>query len=248
MEPDLLKKYLYIFLVAAVMPLAICTALLCRPGFAFAAGSDLFPGEAGIPQSSLTGPFRADTTLSGGKFLVAARSIRDPRFMESVILLVNYDSNGAMGLIINLPTGASLSSVLPDVKELRKRTDKIFIGGPVSGNQLFLLIRTDKPPEGSLRIFGHTYLNASITALKKVVRDRKKGNRFRVFAGYAGWAGGQLEREVAMGSWYVVDADEKIIFDKDPSGLWQRLIGGRSGIMVRLLPDYGRYSYLSAAE
>lgn len=245
-KPDLLKRYLYIFFVAAVTTVTMCVALLCRPGFVSAAGGAVFPEETGISGSPLTGPFHQETTLSGGEFLVAARSIRDPRFMETVILLVNHDSNGAMGLVINVPTGVNLSSVLPQVKELRKRKDKIFIGGPVSGNELFLLIRTDKPPKGSLHIFGHTYLNASIEALKQVARDRNKGSKFRVFMGYAGWAAGQLEREVEMGSWYVVGADEKSIFDQDPSGLWQRLIGSHSGIMVKLMPDESGQMILSS--
>lgn len=235
-KPDFGEKCLYILFAAVVVPVAISVAVLCRPGFAFATGAGIYDQLVSIPYNPPGKSFRSDPTLSGGKFLVAARSIRDPRFKETVILLVRYDSDGAIGLIINLPTGVSLSSALPEIKELRKRSDKIFIGGPVSGNQLFLLIKTDKPPEGSFHIFRHTYLNSSMTALRQVAGDKKKGNRFRIFAGYAGWAPGQLEREVAMGSWHVVEADEKLIFEKDLSDLWQRLNVGRSGIMVRLLP------------
>ncbi|MEJ2684343.1 MAG: YqgE/AlgH family protein [Candidatus Sulfobium sp.] len=231
------KKYLYLFFVVVVMPAAIFAAVPPCTGYAFMAGSSILSRQAGIPHYPFVEPFQSDMRLSPGKFLVAARSIRDPRFRETVILLVTHDSAGAMGLIINLPTGVSISSALPEIKELRKRTDKVFIGGPVGVNQLFLLIRTDRRPEGATHLLKHTFVSSSMKTLRRVARDKKKRDRFRVFAGYAGWSPGQLEREVAMGSWHVMEADEKLIFAKDPSGLWQELISRSSGIMVRLLPD-----------
>ena len=84
-----------------------------------------------------------------------------------------------------------------------------------------------------------------MATLKRMARDRKKADRFRAFAGYAGWAAGQLEREVASGSWYVTEGDEKLVFDKDTSGIWQDLISRHSGIMVRLLPDKGGQHFVS---
>jgi putative transcriptional regulator len=230
------KKYLRTFFEGVVIPVAVFMAVLSCKAEALGTGNSIFSRQTGIPHEPLTDPSPFDERLSQGKFLVAAKSMEDPRFRETVILLVRYDSNGAMGVIVNVPTGVSISSALPNIRELRKRTDKVFIGGPVAWNQLFMLIRTDKPPEGSLRVFKHTYVSSSMTALRHMARDRKRGDRFRVFAGYAGWAGGQLEREVARGSWYVMESEEKLIFDKEPSDLWQQLISRRSGIMVRLLP------------
>lgn len=233
-----LKKHLFAFLVFTVIPVAAFLAVISFPGEVSARCSSSSQC-AGIPHNPMWLPLRPDIEPAAGKFLVAARNIRDPRFQETVILLLRYDSNGAMGLILNLPTAVNLSSVLPEVRELRKRTDKLFVGGPVGGNQLFLLIRTDKAPSGSYRILKHTYMSSSLNALKRMARDRRKGDRFRVFAGYAGWGAGQLEREIAAGSWYVTDADEKLIFDKDPSALWHELIGRHSGLMVKLPPNKG---------
>ncbi len=232
------NKYLHIFFAAAVLPVAIFIVALSGRAEASGTQSIIFPEQV-IPHYASIEPSRSGQRLSQGKFLVAAKGMEDPRFQEAVILLVRHDPDGAMGLVINLPTGVSVSSAFPKIRELRKRTDKVFIGGPVAGNQLFLLIRTDKAPEGSFHVFKHTYLSSSLTTLRHIARDRKGRRSFRVFAGYAGWAGGQLEQEVARGSWYVLDADEKLIFDKDPSGLWQRLIGRSSGIMVQLLRSRG---------
>jgi putative transcriptional regulator len=233
------SKYLRIFFAAVVIPVAMfIVALSCR---AEASGtrSIIFPEQTVIPHYASVEPFQSGERLSPGKFLVAAKGMEDPRFQGAVILLVRHDPDGAMGLAINLPTGVSVSSAFPKIRELRKRTDKVFIGGPVAGNQLFLLIRTDKAPEGSFHVFKHTYLSSSMTTLRHMARDRKSRRRFRVFAGYAGWAGGQLEQEVARGSWYVLEADEKLVFDEHPSDLWQRLIGRSSGIMVQLLRGPG---------
>jgi putative transcriptional regulator len=222
------------------MPAAVFIAVLSCRSEASETRSIIFSRHTGIPHHTSMESFQSYERLSPGKFLVAAKSMEDPRFQETVILLVRHGPDGAMGMIVNLPTGVSISSALPNIRELRKITDKVFVGGPVAGNQLFLLIRTDRTPEGSLHVFKHTYVSSSITTLRHMARDKKSRKRFRVFAGYAGWAGGQLEREVARGSWYVMEAEEKLIFDKDPSDLWQKLISRHSGIMVKLLPGKGR--------
>ncbi|MEJ2696265.1 MAG: YqgE/AlgH family protein [Candidatus Sulfobium sp.] len=230
------KKYFYVFFAVVILPVAVFAAVIYCRGEASGAESSAFAEYLKVSRDPLAGPFTVEEGLSPGKLLVASRSIGDPRFRETVILLVRYDSNGAMGLILNLPTGITLSSALPKISELRKSNDKVFIGGPVGSDQLFLLIRTDKAPEGSFRVFKKTYLSTSVKTLKRMAVARKKGERFRAFAGYAGWSRGQLQREVAAGSWHVMEAGEKLIFDKEPSALWQELISRRSGIMVRFLP------------
>lgn len=233
-KENFLKMSLRGFFAALLAPAAICATLLLYLGTAFA-GVGFFSQDSTLHRDHL-GLFQSAAILREGKFLVAARGMMDPRFRETVIVLVRYDENGAMGLIVNRPTGIRVSSILPDVRELKGKTDKVSIGGPVAVDHLFLMIRSDKAPAGSFRIFKHIYLNSSMTALKRMAGHRRKGDKFRVFVGYAGWARGQLEREVAMGSWHVMDVDGERIFDKDTSDLWQELIDRRSGIMVKLLP------------
>jgi len=196
------------------------------------AGSIFFvpPSEAGAQTTAHGG----QAGLAEGKFLVADRSMADVRFQRAVILLVSYDNDGAMGLIVNLPTTVKLSRLFPGIKGLHKRTDHVSIGGPVAGNQLFMLVKAASAPEGAYHIFKNTYLSTDLSLLEKISALPEKEGRFRVFAGYAGWAAGQLEREVARGEWHILTADEETLYDKDPSTIWEELITLGSGTWVNV--------------
>ncbi len=187
----------------------------------------------GTPEHILWGGPSADEMPSKGKFLVATNSITDPRFRETVILLINYDRNGTLGLIINRPTEVKLSTLFPGVKELQKRLDTAFIGGPVGMEQCFILIRSAVPPEESLHVFRDIYVSTSMSLLKRVAQGGKGGEKFRLYAGYAGWAAGQLERELSGGDWHVLQADPETVFSKDPEKIWQDLNRLSSGIRVK---------------
>ncbi|MGD8509381.1 MAG: YqgE/AlgH family protein [Syntrophobacterales bacterium] len=177
---------------------------------------------------------RPQMELSRGKFLVASKELRDPHFFETVVLLLEYDRNGAMGLVINRPTTVKLSKVLQDIEGLQKRSDTIYLGGPVAKNQLMLLIRTSSPPEGSRLVFKDIYLSSSQEIIEKMVDNPDTPERFRVYAGYAGWAPGQLDHEVSRGGWHILQADEESVFDKTPSEIWPELIRRSSALWVRV--------------
>ena len=165
-----------------------------------------------------------DRKLTKGKFLVAARKLADPNFSQTVVLLVDYDQGGAMGVIINRPTEMKLSMVFKDIKELQKRTDTVFAGGPVMRNQLLLLLRTDAPPEGSLRVLQDVYVASQLSLIGQMIKNEEKGDRFRVYAGSAGWAPGQLDHEVKRGDWHILPADADTVFNKAPYEIWPELI------------------------
>src|SRR5512143_1131375 len=114
-----------------------------------------------------------DETPARGKFLVANRNLVDPRFQETVILLIDYSAEGAAGLIINRPTKVPLSDLLPSVPGLKERSDVAYYGGPVEGRQLLMLIRSDERPEESGRVFGNVYVSASRDTLVSVIGSRK---------------------------------------------------------------------------
>jgi putative transcriptional regulator len=162
--------------------------------------------------------------LSGGRFLVAGREMRDPRFSETVLFLVEYSKRGAVGLIINRPTEVKLSSVWPDMEGLKDRKDTFYIGGPVNISQMLLLIQSSRQTEDSHKVFRDVYASTSMSTLRQLTERPASGERFRVYAGYAGWTAGQLEREISRGDWHVMDADVQMIFDRDPSDIWQELI------------------------
>jgi len=163
--------------------------------------------------------------------------MRDPRFSETVILLIKYDWHGAMGLIINRPTEVKLSTILPEIKELGQRTDTVYIGGPVAEHQMFLLIKTGSRPGESHYVFDDIYVSSSQIVLKQMIDDADAGKRFRVYVGYAGWAPKQLLGEVLRGDWHVLQADAETIFNKEPSEIWPELIR-RSSVQWVKVTDF----------
>ena len=174
----------------------------------------------------------ADGGPSAGKFLVATERITDPRFRATVVLLIHYDGDGAVGLIVNRPTMVKLSSLLPGIKELRKRSDTAFIGGPVGMKQLFMLVRSSASPIESLPVLQGVYVSTSAKLLERVVREGGK-EKFRLYAGYSGWTTGQLEQELSRGDWRILPADAETIFDRDPALIWPDLIRRSSVIRIR---------------
>jgi putative transcriptional regulator len=161
---------------------------------------------------------------SGGVFLVADKQLADPMFMETVVFLLTFDEHGAVGIIINRPTNVKLSAVFPEIKGLLPRTDSLFIGGPVDMTSLLMLFRSDKGAEGSHRLFDNVYISAGDdNALKRIIKDPHGNETFRIYAGYSGWAPGQLEYEISRGDWHIAEADAKFIFDKDASSVWPDL-------------------------
>jgi len=172
--------------------------------------------------------------LSRGKFLIASRGIRDPRFMETVILLTQHDGRGTVGLIINRPTKLRLSDIFPEFKERPGEEHYAFIGGPVGMDLVQMLVYFRSKPANSQWIFDNVYVSSSKTLLNNLAKSPKAGDQFRVYVGYAGWLPGQLEREVSRGDWHVVQADAESIFKKASEDIWPDLIGGSEVIRIKL--------------
>jgi len=168
--------------------------------------------------------FLSQTKLSNGKFLVASEQITDPNFSKTVVLLIHYDWNGAMGLVINRPTEVKISSMFPEIGRLKDRTDTVFIGGPVARNQMLMLLRSNSTVEEADHIFDNIYVSSSRAALEQIIGSADPEGRFRIYAGHAGWAPGQLDQEVSIGGWHVMPADAEMIFHKAPSEIWPELI------------------------
>lgn len=173
--------------------------------------------------AALPGHFSPQKKLSVGRFLVATRRIQGSFFYETVILLTRYDVHGAAGLVINRPTDVKLSAIFPEIEGVQERKDTVFIGGPIAGNQMLMLIRSATKHEKSHHLFKDIYISSSLELLQQMIRETSEGVVFRAYVGYAGWGAGQLDREISRGSWYVFHADAKTIFDKAPSKIWPEL-------------------------
>ncbi len=162
--------------------------------------------------------------LAPGMFLVASRRLRAPSFAQTVILLIAYDEEGAQGVIINRPSPIRVSKVFPDLS--RSPSPPIYMGGPVAQTQLRLLVRTREPSEGMQQVLEDVYLSGSSDVLKQLITSGSE-TPFRTFVGYAGWAPGQLEREVERGGWHIMPAEADAIFDAAPASVWPRLVSRR---------------------
>jgi putative transcriptional regulator len=187
------------------------------------------PGGPVLPEPD---PFISSLPAKG-KFLVASRRLADPRFRETVVLLISYDDAGVTGIVINRPTDALLADVLPSVQGLKGRGDVVYYGGPVEGHRMLLLVRSGERPEGSDRVFGDVYVSSSRNTLEKMLTAHKTSRQLRVYAGYAGWMPRQLDGELSRGDWFIVSADVRSVFEKKPSDLWPELIRRGSEIEVR---------------
>ena len=155
---------------------------------------------------------------------MAGRQLMDPNFSQTVVLLIRYGPDGAMGLVINRPVQLKLSTVLLYIKELGGRKETLHLGGPIEPARILLFVRSAKPPEASSSVLGDVYLSSSKKVLQCPIKRTVKKERFRIFAGYAGWAPKQLESEFSRGHWHVLKADTETLFDKKFSEVWQELI------------------------
>lgn len=180
-----------------------------------------------IPGAALRPAQRSrDGSLAKGKLLVASGELRDPHFAEAVVLLIDYNEEGAMGVIINRATRVKLSELLPKIKGLEQRSDPIYEGGPVERSEILMLLRSAQEPADSRAVFGDVYLSASAGLLKRLAEESPRDHApFRVYSGYAGWAAGQLEAEVGAGAWHIFPATAAVVFASRPEDLWRELNG-----------------------
>jgi putative transcriptional regulator len=172
----------------------------------------------------LLGQSKSVEDLAAGKLLVVPREAPDPAFAETVILLVRYERDGALGLIVNHPTGVLVSRALRDVKGAAKNADSLYLGGPVDVASVMALVRATQAPRDGVRIFGDLFVINSKKALEGALNSSRTSGGVRVFVGYCGWTSRQLENEVRLGGWYIFERSAETVFDAKPETLWSRLI------------------------
>ncbi|MGC2793500.1 MAG: YqgE/AlgH family protein, partial [Candidatus Sulfotelmatobacter sp.] len=131
--------------------------------------------------------------LGVGKILVASRGLGDPHFAQTVILLVQYDTDGVIGLILNRRTELPVSRVLGDYKAAKDRSDTVYFGGPVDSQQIWAL-RKSLPAklDGATQICHGVYQIATKAQLEQTLSDRVVPKAFHVYLGDAGWHVDQL--------------------------------------------------------
>jgi putative transcriptional regulator len=179
-------------------------------------------------------PFRlAAHEPAAGRLLVASPTLLDPHFLRTVVLLLDHDEEGTLGVVLNRPTTVPVASVLPGWAEEVDDPPVLFDGGPVSADSALAVACVpevgEEDPVGFRRLFGPTGMVDLDTPLEVLAPAM---TRMRIFAGYAGWRGGQLEAEIEEGSWYVLPAETADIFATAPDELWRQVLRRQPGPMA----------------
>jgi putative transcriptional regulator len=158
-----------------------------------------------------------------GQLLVATPSMGDPRFAQTVIFMARHDKSGAFGIIINKPVGerplASLLEALGDKEAGAAGSVRLFAGGPVQPEVGFVVHSADYRRAETIVVDARV----AVTSTREILRDiaRKQGPQKSLIAfGYAGWAPGQLEGEMALRGWFTAEEDVDLIFDMDRAKVW----------------------------
>jgi putative transcriptional regulator len=176
--------------------------------------------DAALP----TGPENAPARTSlAGQFLVAAPEMGDPRFERAVILIVEDNDSGALGIVVNRPVGEQpLASLLDAVGEKSAGVTgsvRIFSGGPVEPEVGFVVHSADYHRPQTVAINDRLSLTSSVTILRDIA-EKSGPAKILVAFGYAGWGPEQLDKEIGEGAWATAEADPTLVFDADRDKLW----------------------------
>ena len=179
------------------------------------------------------------TSRLSGRLLIASPTLEDENFRRTVILVLDHGDDGALGLVVNRPMEVDVATVLPAWQPYTTAPGRLFQGGPVqldSALGLVALPGNAVEPVGIRLLIGSIGL-VDLDAPPEVIASGLAG--LRIFAGYAGWAAGQLEGEIEEGAWYVVDSEPRDAFTDEPARLWREVLRRQRGrlAMVSTYPD-----------
>lgn len=177
-----------------------------------------------------------------GHLLVSTPTVDDPNFWRRVILVLDHGVHGALGVVIDRPGGVAVDQLLPQWHPFATAPAELFTGGPVSRNSLIGLVRL------ASRQAGEPGSPGCPAGWRQLVDDERPVGTVdlgadpadaagsivgaRLFSGYAGWESGQLEEEIAEGSWYVIPAEARDPISADPEGLWRRVLKRQGGALA----------------
>lgn len=192
---------------------------------------------------AVSGPEHEDAAPErlGGRLLVAAPQLADPNFTRTVVLVLEHDEPGAVGVVLNRPLHVEVGEILAAWKGQAEAAAPavIFSGGPVSPDAVIALGRpAGRAPAGEWR---QVVPGAGVVDLSVAPEDQPMALAgARLFSGYAGWGPGQLEQELEDGGWLVVGATAADAFATQPEALWHDVLrrqGGRLAMLATYPPS-----------
>lgn len=169
-----------------------------------------------------------------GQLLLDGGNLAGSWFHRTVVLICDHDEKGAFGLVLNRDSNRTVGdSIVADLPEQLKEMP-VFVGGPVQPGAMSFLHTDDYLPEAS--VLPNVNLSHSLDDLIAIGDSYSKTQKIRIFAGYAGWAPGQLEGEMKRDSWLTHPASVSLVFETVPGRLWKEILSGM-GWQYRLLAD-----------
>jgi putative transcriptional regulator len=171
-----------------------------------------------------------------GKLLIASPALIDPNFARTVVLITEHNTEGAMGIILNRPSGTAVEAAVPELGDIAGG-EPVFVGGPVQPEALVLLAEFADLSAAAWIVVADVGLASADRELDELAAAVRRG---RVYAGYSGWGPGQLELEMDEDSWIVEPPIPSELFPEDPEHLWNGVLarkGGRYALISRMPDD-----------
>jgi putative transcriptional regulator len=166
-----------------------------------------------------------------GRLLISQPTLKDPNFDRTVVLVLEHGDDGAIGLVLNHPSEVELAATLPEWAGRAAAPPVVFAGGPVvEENTAICLARADGGEAEGWKPLAEGL--GTLDVNRPPAEIGVKVHEIRLYAGYSGWARGQLEMEISMGGWFVVDARPVDAFTADPEGLWKAVLGRQRGMLA----------------
>jgi putative transcriptional regulator len=158
-----------------------------------------------------------------GLLLVAKPGLLDPNFRRTVVLVTQTEDASTVGVILNRPLREPLARFLPDEPGAANYRDRVFEGGPVLRRAVIALFQSETPPSApAFHVLRGVWLTMHPQNIRELLADSSR--RYRLYAGFSGWAPRQLESEFARDGWYVLRADVETLFRRNTDGMWEELV------------------------
>jgi putative transcriptional regulator len=170
-----------------------------------------------------------------GQLLIASPSLLDSNFRRTVVLVTEHSDEGAAGLVLNRPSPASVSELVPELEPVVEDDEQVWLGGPVQRNAVLVLGEFVDPEDAAVPLFGAL----GFPSLEEPDEVVPATTRRRVFAVYAGWGAGQLESELGREDWIIEPAQPDDAFTEAPDELWAEVLRRKGGIyeLVARIPE-----------
>ncbi|HST55786.1 MAG TPA: YqgE/AlgH family protein [Solirubrobacteraceae bacterium] len=172
-----------------------------------------------------------------GQLLLASPALLDPNFRRAVVLIGVHSEDGAMGVVLNRPSQVTVCEAVPQLEQTVDEQEPVYVGGPVQPRSIVFLAEFLDPTPAGLLVLGRIGFPAPDADIEQLAQATA---RKRVFAGYAGWGGGQLDAELEQGDWIPHPAVPEDIFNEDPQSLWSAVLtrkGGSYALVARMPAD-----------